>query len=147
MVSVSPQWQEERHRHGPIYSPAVGGAPPQSHKRCTCNSRLVDTQEYVSGFGISSHRVTKLWAWPPVRTMVSLSGIPHASSPLCCSANFETSEGEKVEVCLPLNTWNSLCKKLCLIPMATQKDNGVRERWRRPGCVSRSPRTVFFKVT
>ena len=30
--------------------------------------------------------------------------------------------------------------------MAAQKDNGVRERWRRPGCVSRSPRTVFLKL-
>ena len=26
---VSPQWQVEQHRHGPIYFLAVGGAPPQ----------------------------------------------------------------------------------------------------------------------
>ena len=49
---VSPQWQEEKRRHGPFYSLEAGGAPWQNHWHCTCNSLLVNTNSKIMHISI-----------------------------------------------------------------------------------------------
>ena len=73
----------------------------------------------------------------------------HKRPPHCVAVQILShlsSKSIKAQACHCSNTWNCLCKELCHIAMATQKDNGVRERRWSPSCVSRSPRTVFDKL-
>ena len=102
----------------------------------------------------STHRVTQLCSYPPVKTIVSpASGIPHAPSPLCANSKLPPP----VKMCrrsktLPFSnfdTWHSLCSVLCCRGPAAKQDNRVGKRRRSPGRVIISLHTVivFLKMS
>ena len=59
--SVSPRW-EEQCRHGPFYSPAVGGAPRQTRWYRTCNSLLMNGHKNKF-YNLYLHRTFILWGF------------------------------------------------------------------------------------
>ena len=84
------------HKCGSILSSASGADPQQSQqhytfrKSCFIKSDLCsNTKTWWTGFDLVSHLVTLLWYpfqfFPPVKTMLSPSGMPQASSAPCFS--------------------------------------------------------------